>query len=644
MSRGNKHTDDDRGDASTFEYDSVVYPRDSCSSSTVAAAAPEMAGRRTPLDSLLKDASQVTGCFCLEEFRFIHTTVRHASVWVAAQGLLVLLLMVLHFHTLQPHISEVGSVLDMFCNDTHLWDGDPICLVEANERSSGEDWVIGHDEVLEFDVASNPPTVLIGVRPMGRCKNSARWRLRIFDETRKMEEQHTGAGPRSFVVSSRHDGLMLSSNKWKLEFSLSNGIRQFGQDELCEVEIFAVDNQQPHLPRIHEKFSGSDGQCEFAGTWLRLTDRHDLSWMQFASKGVTNFLWLSCLLVAAVGYLVHRYGLRNPRAQVDHFPAVVLLKSFLVDFFLQVFVLMYIYLWYGRNGLQCQMCLFHPDHCGGFDTDPMHGALRYVIITIVLSALMPQLLVRQKAFLNRDARYVGMGDEIDHFCMGGFTRLGLASLLLLPFTTGFLFLGPLVLVRGSGVSSSLYMLLAIPVVIGWSLLLCVPTLALCDDVDDYDYPPVVDASFKDCIGFLQFVKPYTPHSVVLMKNTHNPGQIDVITPQKRWVITDGPKHTSSSAADLSKPLKVGLRVGAPAPGHKASVDHMLEYAVYGPHLIGRYFPRGAPDGGGLYCIAPSAVKANMHWGHSFHYTTLANDAGYQPDKHEMWQFMTVDEQ
>ncbi|KAF4706516.1 hypothetical protein FOZ63_000568, partial [Perkinsus olseni] len=86
-----------------------------------------------------------------------------------------------------------------------------------------------------------------------------------------------------------------------------------------------------------------------------------------------------------------------------------------------------------------------------------------------------------------------------------------------------------------------------------------------------------------------------------------------------------------------KALRVDMRVGAPSPGHKASLDHMLEYAVYGPHWIGKYLPHAGLKGGGegLYCIQPSAVKSNMHWGKPFHYTSLVNDAGYQPDKHEI---------
>lgn len=67
---------------------------------------------------------------------------------------------------------------------------------------------------------------------------------------------------------------------------------------------------------------------------------------------------------------------------------------------------------------------------------PLTG-LRYVVIAVTLSALTPQLLIRQKT-LNRNARYVTPDDELDHHCMGGLTRIGLASLLLLPFTTGVL--------------------------------------------------------------------------------------------------------------------------------------------------------------------------------------------------------------
>ncbi|EER09051.1 hypothetical protein Pmar_PMAR021700 [Perkinsus marinus ATCC 50983] len=153
---------------------------------------------------------------------------------------------------------------------------------------------------------------------------------------------------------------------------------------------------------------------------------------------------------------------------------------------------------------------------------------------------------------------------------------------------------------------------------------------------------VLDGS-GDCAGLLQFVKPVSPTSVVLMKSSQDPGTIDIITPQKRWVVTNDSQ--SGNSVDLSRgseALQVGLRVGAPSPGHNASVDHMLEYAVYGPHFIGKYLPHAGPKGTDIYCVQPSAVKSNMHWSKAFHYTSLVNDAGYQPDKHEMWKFMTVD--
>ncbi|KAF4657082.1 hypothetical protein FOL46_007573 [Perkinsus olseni] len=485
---------------SFFEYDSV---RGSTENSSGSPAVREgLAGDRTHdlLDGVLERTSKVTGCFCLEEFRFVQTTVKHASLWIAVQGLLVLLLLLLYVYTLEPHINQVQSTLEKYCSDGHKWSEEAVCLGPSwketlsatllmhgqSREQSTQDWVITHDEVLEFDVASSPPTILVGVRPLGRCKGGVRWRLLIFDVARKFEETHTGAGSQSFVVSTTR----AAASKWKVEFSLLKGVDQLGESEMCEIEIFAVDNQQPHLPRIHDKFSDSNGQCEFAGTWLRLADRHDLGWAQFAVSGINNFLWLSVLLVGVVSFLVYTRGVSNSLAKVDYFSAAVLVKSFIIDISMQVLLVSYIYYWYGRNGLQCQMCLFHSNHCENFDADPMHGTLRYIIIVVTVSALMPQLLIRQKAF-TRNARYVGADDELDHHCMGGFTRIGLASLLLLPFTTGFLILGPLIFIRGSGVTGGLYMLLAIPVVCGWSLLLCIPTLAICDDIDDYDYAPIL---------------------------------------------------------------------------------------------------------------------------------------------------------
>ncbi|KAF4654521.1 hypothetical protein FOZ61_008204 [Perkinsus olseni] len=495
---------------SFFEYDSV---RGSTENSSGSPAVREgLAGDRTHdlLDGVLERTSKVTGCFCLEEFRFVQTTVKHASLWIAVQGLLVLLLLLLYVYTLEPHINQVQSTLEKYCSDGHKWSEEAVCLGPSwketlsatllmhgqSREQSTQDWVITHDEVLEFDVASSPPTILVGVRPLGRCKGGVRWRLLIFDVARKFEETHTGAGSQSFVVSTTR----AAASKWKVEFSLLKGVDQLGESEMCEIEIFAVDNQQPHLPRIHDKFSDSNGQCEFAGTWLRLADRHDLGWAQFAVSGINNFLWLR-----VVSFLVYTRGVSNSLAKVDYFSAAVLVKSFIIDISMQVLLVSYIYYWYGRNGLQCQMCLFHSNHCENFDADPMHGTLR-----------SPAEIF---AGLPAKTRNVLLGFDIDTPMSNDYWALPVVSKSLrgIPGIHG---------VYSDHISGQ-------------------PLFSTDDQV----------VGNGDCAGLLQFVKPISSKSVVLMRNSHNPDTIGVITPQKRWVLTNDAK--CGNAVDLSgEPVRI----------------------------------------------------------------------------------------
>lgn len=65
----------------------------------------------------------------------------------------------------------------------------------------------------------------------------------------------------------------------------------------------------------------------------------------------------------------------------------------------------------------------------------------------------------------------------------------------------------------------------------------------------FDHGQVLDGS-GDCAGLLQFVKPVSPTSVVLMKSSQDPGTIDIITPQKRWVVTNDSQ--SGNSVDLSR--------------------------------------------------------------------------------------------
>jgi hypothetical protein len=140
------------------------------------------------------------------------------------------------------------------------------------------------------------------------------------------------------------------------------------------------------------------------------------------------------------------------------------------------------------------MCLFDFEHCK-VDNDPMRGSLVFLIFLTVLSSLCPQFTMKFAPSEDSVTRSLSYEDECDEVCMHYFSRFSVASVLLLPLLTGLLFLGPFVFSRGI-FPATLYLSISFPVIVGWTMLFCMPITKLCEDEgndccgcfdDDADY-------------------------------------------------------------------------------------------------------------------------------------------------------------
>lgn len=150
------------------------------------------------------------------------------------------------------------------------------------------------------------------------------------------------------------------------------------------------------------------------------------------------------------------------------FSRVVALKLVFQDFPQQICVAAYLYAWYSDNGLRCQMCLFHPRLCE--EEHPLHFANMMLCVSLMVSAATNQLLLQAKA------KAYGYDEEDE--CFICCARLGMFSVSILPFATAILFLsGPLLHLR----SVVVYCIFAVPTVMGWGALVCVPMMSCCDD-------------------------------------------------------------------------------------------------------------------------------------------------------------------
>jgi len=325
----------------------------------------------------------------------------------------------------------------------------------TEDGRSDFDFVIPADRSFAFETASRPPTFLVGVEPQAPQTRAA-WLVSIAPRTSgslgfggKLPDVH-GVGSKYTVLRSQ----TYMGPAWSGSVSLR------GQSaEAFSMSLFVVDSRIKHLEDIH-----SQEQCSFEGSWQNFSARHSGQQhrvLTFAQHAVVFFLLISVLLLVLVSYRFFYYVESGKLLS-----RVIAFKFVVQDIPQQMCIVAYLYAWYSTDGLRCQMCLFHPQHCDG--QHPLHWSNLLVCIFTLLGACSNQLLLQAKL-----KKY----DEEEE-CFLCFARCAALSVSVLPFSSSLFLLSASLLHLRSVI---VYLLAGIPSLIGWGTVLCVPMFAICDD-------------------------------------------------------------------------------------------------------------------------------------------------------------------
>lgn len=227
---------------------------------------------------------------------------------------------------------------------------------------------------------------------------------------------------------------------------------------------FVQDAKTAHLSAIH-----SSSQCAFGNSWKAFNmqrqghDHRVVSWCR-------SLLGIFLFVGSAVVFVVHKEcNTLTAHGSKFRFHNHVIAKFLVQDIPQQICIVLYLFGWYESNGLRCQLCLFHPEHCK--DARPFHMANTVAITCTLLSSVSNQLLirpVRKKTYVEHE------------ICLQWCVRIGGVCVSTLPFTTGIclasknLFVAPMVFHSAFTVSCG----------VGWLTLVglvCIPLLSFCAD-------------------------------------------------------------------------------------------------------------------------------------------------------------------
>jgi len=325
----------------------------------------------------------------------------------------------------------------------------------TEDGRSDFDFVIPSDRPFAFETASRPPTFLLGVEPLAP-QGMVSWRVSIAPRTSgalatssKLPDVQ-GVGSKYTVLCSQ----AYMGPTWSGSLSLR------GQSiDPVTMSLFVVDSRIKHLEDIH-----SQSQCSFEGSWQNFSARHSGQQhrvLRIAQCAAAFFLMISVLLLVLVSYRFYYYVESGKLLS-----RVIAVKFVVQDIPQQMCIVAYLYAWYSTDGLRCQMCLFHPQHCDG--QHPLHWSNLLVCIFTLLGACSNQLLLQAKL-----KKY----DEEEE-CFLCFARCAALSVSVLPFSSSLFALSASLLHLRSVV---IYVLAGIPSLIGWGTLLCMPMFAICDD-------------------------------------------------------------------------------------------------------------------------------------------------------------------
>lgn len=348
--------------------------------------------------------------------------------------------------------------------------------------STGSDWTSSRS--FDFVTRSNPPTFLVVVDPVSKSPdqtqepqaapvdvsgqledlNDVQWSLDVVrvnpPQGGGFHRFHKGQQAMTFedfsVEADQHQKVQ-GRVEWRA--TLSSRFKK-----KARFVAFVEDSATPHLADVH----GSP-VCAFGRSWKSFNEQHQgrshkaLAWSQW-------LLGVFLLVGAGAVYIVHtECQTQSGYFGKYRFHLVVMAKFLFQDVPQQICIVLYLFGWYESNGLRCQLCLFHPQHCS--EEDPFHPANALAILCTLLSAVSNQLLVRpvfKKVYTE------------DDICIQHTVRIGGVCIATLPFTTGMCWASQSIL----SMPTLFHVLFALPCGIGWLTLVslvCFPVLLCCDE-------------------------------------------------------------------------------------------------------------------------------------------------------------------
>eukprot|EP00811_Abedinium_folium_P033693 NODE_6637_length_1653_cov_5.816514.p1 GENE.NODE_6637_length_1653_cov_5.816514~~NODE_6637_length_1653_cov_5.816514.p1 ORF type:complete len:484 (-),score=111.56 NODE_6637_length_1653_cov_5.816514:202-1584(-) len=387
--------------------------------------------------------------------------------WLVLQGICFVFQALLWMET-AGHLSQFEATLAANCGPEHLHQG--VCIApgwrlslsqELYFSASGEmdtpdfDFIIPSDTNFSFSTDSMPLTALLGVEPQPPMEKAS-WKVSISEQGNPAHAMGAtmplyGKGARYIVVEDKTGG---GHSTWSGSLSLLSK-----SDEPMVFHVYVIDS-------AFERFEGMQHapQCSFEATWVNFSERHSGQHHRVlsAAHSLSAFFLLVSIFTVSTTFYRFYFSVKVGKLM----SRIVVLKFLLQDFPLQVIVVAYLYGWYGSNGLRCQMCLFHADHCD--DEHPLHWSNLMLCVFTVLSAASCQLLLQTKN--------MAMNEDDEFFIC--FSRFSIFSVTVVPFSTGLLFLsGSLLHIRSVWV----YISAGIITMFGWSTLVCVPCYYCCDE-------------------------------------------------------------------------------------------------------------------------------------------------------------------
>lgn len=419
----------------------------------------------------------LTGCFpVFESFRYRKIKAPVAFAWLAFQ-MACILYQELFVAEMDRHLEKYENHAMAECGPEHMQHG--VCLgphwkfayaelVHFSASDLGDfDFRVPADKTFQFSTHSSPATMLVVVEPQtpsallhyhfsivpkgGQRETALTWKT-FGSWGRGAGGRRPCSGKTVMVFEERRESTPGNEKHWEGRLTLDTQ-----PAEPLDMHVYVVDSLISHLQDIR-----AQPMCSFENSWIRFTQmsHHDVL---AKTRFFTRLFQLIQIVAVALVFYRYYYQVEGSRL----FNRVVFFKLLMQDFPQQICMVVYMYAWYGQNGMRCQLCLLEPEHCTY--QYPLHTSNLVACLLTMISAGSAQMLIQ--------VTYKAL-DEDDLVCfMCG--RLIILSVCILPFSTAVLFASTTVLHIGSGLITMTFVLFAF---CGWGAVCCTPMLVLCDDI------------------------------------------------------------------------------------------------------------------------------------------------------------------